>query len=129
MNKESILLEGVNGNFLALSICAVFWFSYYIWANWKEGYIFLRPAIALAAIFLMESVLRGNFWFARHTINGGNIHYQASSNVTIFSSLGCSWAILCVIAVFAPTKYRTFAWASSALCTVIFLVLTLTRVI
>lgn len=126
--KESFLLEGMNSNFLMLSICAVIGFSLYIIKNWNEGYLFLRPAISLWGVFVGEVLLRGNFWWARHVINSGDVAYQPVMWTTVVGSLISSWAILCMIAVFAPEKYRTRAWATSLFVSVMFTFLALVRV-
>lgn len=129
MNQESVLLEAINGDFLVLSFCSVCIFSYYIVANWKEGYLFLRPAISLWAIFLGDTILRGNFWFARHMINAGHKSFEAYSSVTMLSVFISSWALLCMIAVFSPMKWRMRSWIISVMITVFFLILTLTKII
>ena len=126
--KESILLEGMNSNFLILSVCAVLGFSFYIVKNWNEGYIFLRPAISLWGVFIGEIVLRGNFWWSRHVINGGDTTYQPAIWSTVIGSFISSWAILCMIAVFAPEKYRTRAWATSLFVSIAFTFMALARV-
>jgi hypothetical protein len=129
MNSESLLLEGVNGNFLLFSLAALVVFAHYMKTHWFEGYRFLAPAIALSTMFLGEVILRGNFWFARHMINMGYADFQAPSWITILGSTMASWGLLCTLAVFAPEQYRTRVWVSTLVVTAAFLSLTLSQVI
>lgn len=125
--SESLLLELVNGNFFILSICAVIIFTHYIVMHWSEGYLFLSPSISLWALFMGEIYLRANFWFARHMLNAG-FYVQPSNFMTITGSIICSWALLCMIAVFAPSRWRTRAWTLSLFVTIVFNTAALIRI-
>lgn len=127
MIRDAILLEGVNGNFLCYSFVALLIFSHYIWANWKEGYSFLRPALALWAVFCGDTLLRANFWYARHQNNGGDLLYSPPDWITILGTGLASWGLLCMIAVFAPQKWRTCSWILTLVFTIAFLFITMSK--
>ncbi len=126
--NSSILLEGVNGNFLVFSLAACLIFAYYIWANWGEGYKFPRGAFALSAVFAGEVILRGNFWWARHQINAG-VDYQPPVVLTILGSALASWGIPCMILVFSPERWSRRAGIITVGITLTFLYLALAKVI
>lgn len=126
---ENVQLEAVNAFFLALDICALIIFSHYIAKNWNEGYRFLRPSIALWGLFFGEFVLRANFWSARHIINAGNLAYYPNTTVTVVGSFIAGWSILCCIAVFSPERWGKKPWVISAIVTLVFVTLALTRII
>lgn len=126
---ENMQLEAVNAFFLALDVCALIIFTHYVAKNWLEGYRFLRPSIALWGIFFGEFILRANFWTARHWINAGQTEYYPSSTLTVLGSFIAGWSILCCIAVFSPDRWGKKPWVISALVTLIFVTLALTKII
>lgn len=124
--NQSYLLEGINGNFLVFSAAACIVFVHYVWANFHEGYKFLRAAIALIAVFGGEVILRANFWYTRHLVNDG---HPGDPNfwLTIIGSVLTSWGILCVIFVFAPERWRLKASVITVVTAVTFLYVTLSQ--
>lgn len=124
--NQSFLLEGINGNFLVFSFAACIVFLHYMWANFGEGYRFLRAAIAMIAVFGGEVILRANFWYTRHLVNGGEASYPNFWWTIIGSGL-TSWGILCVIFVFAPERWRFKAAVITVVSAIGFLYVTLAQ--
>lgn len=98
--KESMLLESVSGAFFIMALWGAYVFGRYILRNWHEGYMFLRPAIALECLWLGESWLRGFTWFYRHFINQPGTDIQPPVWVIIVGSVVITVAILCCIRIF-----------------------------
>jgi hypothetical protein len=124
--SQSHLLEGVNANFLVFTLSASLIFAHYIWANWDEGYRYLRAALAIEAVFVGEVILRLNFWWARHQLNAGN-GYDPSEFLTILGSATTSWGILCLILVFSPERWGGKAGYATLFASAAFLYWALTR--
>lgn len=108
----SFWLEAINSSITVTSLFALGVFLHYIWLNWNEGYIFLRPAIAMSFIWIGEISLRAVIWEARHAFNsspeGANIAPEPIILAVGYFILIA--ATLCCIRVFSPKEWGHKPW-------------------
>lgn len=122
--NQSLILEAVNGAFFVVALAAFIVFGQYIAAKWREGYIFLRPAIALQTLWMGEAIMRGYLWYTRHRINlGEEVHVDAW--IVMGSSVVTITAILCTIRVFSRESWGHWAWLITLAAIVIFVTISL----
>lgn len=122
----SHVLEAINAAFAVLSMCALCIFMNFIWHQRKAGYIQLRPAIALACMFLGEAIQRSIFWYVRDRINSGN-PTPVPDNLVVMASLVIIVGICCAIRIFSPSSWGNRGWIFSLMLTIIVVTCTLSN--
>lgn len=123
--NESKFLEGFNAFLFVLSAGAFLQFLRYMYLKRAEGYVYLRPAIALLMVWLGSTIVRGDVWWTRHLINNGQPTALHTWNLILGGSL-LGAGILCSIRVFSSDECGDRAWIITLICAIIATVWTLT---
>lgn len=112
--NHSVTLLILNGYLSVLSCCAFIIFAHYLIKNYREGYVQMRPAIALAVLWVGEIVLRAPLFYARAKIEAGYV-VPIPNVALIIGGLTTIIALLCVIRVFSPAHWGNKSWVSAFL--------------
>lgn len=118
MNR-SLVLMALNGFLTVLSMSTFCLFIFYLKNNMKEGYVFLRPAIALTVLWVGDAFYKGPLWYTRQLINIG-IPMEVPDETVIIGGSITIVAYLCVIRVFSPARWGHKSWIYAFLFASIF---------
>lgn len=110
--KHSVTLLILNGYLSMLSCCAFAIFGYYLIKNYKAGYHQMRPAIALAVLWLGEIILRFPLFLTRAQLEAGYV-VPAPTAPLIVGGFITVTALLCIIRVFSPSQWGNKSWLSA----------------
>lgn len=126
--NHSVILLVLNGYLSVLSCCALLIFGHYLVKNYREGYVQMRPAIALFALWLGESVFRVPIFLTRARVESGHL-----INVPILPLLVGGFititALLCIIRVFSPIQWGNKSWVSALILSTFVVGITLNTVL
>lgn len=109
---KSVILQAINGYLAVTAIFGAVIFWRYIYYNRRIGYKELRPAIALFAMFVGETVLRLPQFFARTIANAG-VHVDQPNITLMLGGAIVEVAFLCIVRVFSPEKWGYWSWLST----------------
>lgn len=109
---RSVTLLILNGYLSVLSCYAFVMFGYYLVKNYKDGYEQMRPAIALACLWLGEMFFRFPMFLTRAHLEAGYT-IPAPTTPLILGGLITVTALLCIIRVFSPEQWGSKSWLAA----------------
>lgn len=109
---HSLLLLVLNGYLATLAACALIIFVHYLYKNYHEGYVQMRPAIALTVLWIGDFVLRAPLFWVRAHIEAGYLRHPPNLALILGGFISIV-AFLCVIRVFSPMHWGNKSWVAA----------------
>lgn len=112
-------LEAMNGTLFVLVLFAATLFAVFIVGEIvKNGFrrSTLRYSISIFVFLVGEGIIRGWVWWWRHLQNiGADVRWMDGHPMLSIGAFTQILGVICIIRVFAPDGFGSYAWVGSAL--------------